>query len=212
MALKYWEEIEDISEDMYFETEDRYYKVMFSDLSLLQMIISLGNKDIDINNIKSRSNNIFYSNCIYHNAVDYPVRINEKSKTCTCFGCGKNFSIITLVKDYYSIGYKDALDILYAYLYNDLDILNKKQLEVYKELVELYNKDENRLLKEKCLEENKQKTKCLENRIITYVEKYKDSPNLDERTSKRLSCDKKHVKKIIQKLNINNSDNELPFK
>ena len=96
MALKYWEEIEDISEDMYFETEDRYYKVMFSDLSLLQMIISLGNKDIDINNIKSRSNNIFYSNCIYHNAVDYPVRINEKSKTCTCFGCGKNFSIITL--------------------------------------------------------------------------------------------------------------------
>ena len=228
MGLSYWEETEDINYDVYCsEIKERYYKVILSDLSLLQTYISLGKNNtndsykyndsnclysIGSDHFKARMNNIFYSKCLYHNAGDYPVRINEKSKTCTCFGCGKDFSIITLVKDYFLIGYKDALDILYAYLYNDLDVLNKKQLEVYKEFVELYNKDENKLLKEKYLEESRQKTENFEIRITRYIDNHINFSNLEERASRRLSCKRERVKKYIPESYIPIYEKELPFK
>lgn len=186
------DEIDDIAYSMEKEIQERYFKVMDSDLSVLQMYISLYKN----NTIKPRINNIFYCDCPYHNADDLPVRINEDSKICICHGCGTDFSIIKLVKDGLNISYKDALDILYAYSAGDLDILNKKQLEEYKKLFKMYNLEENKSLRDKYLNESKEKKEYLENRIKNYIEKH-DSNDID-RISKRLCCHRKYIKKYIK--------------
>lgn len=168
------------------ELYDKYLDVLMSDLSILKIWISLFGEDATI---KTRSNNTFYSDCFMHRAHDIPVCIKEQEKRFFCYGCGRGGTIITLVSEYFNIWHECALNILYSYINDDLDSLNKEQLEIVKTIFKNYNSP----LADKYFEESKKKENLLNSRIDNYIEYYGTSSDTIKKMTKRLCCSRKYI-------------------
>lgn len=134
----------------YDEVYNKYIDTLMSDLSILKIWISLLGEDTTI---KTRPNNTFYCDCFIHHAHDIPVCIKEQEKGFFCYGCGRGGTIITFVSEYFNIGIENALNILYSYINDDLDSLNKEQLEIVKNIFKNYNSP----LADKYFEESKKR-------------------------------------------------------
>lgn len=172
------------------ETNTKYYKILESDLSILGIWISLFGKDIMI---KTRSNNIFYSDCPMHNAEDIPVCINENKKAFFCYGCGKGGTLVALISIFFKITREDAVNILYAYINDDLELLNKQQLDIIKKIFKNYTSS----ALNKYFEESKLKSALLNTRIKNYIQKYGDSNETRNKMVKRLCCSKIYISSIL---------------
>lgn len=182
--------------DWFYDDQDleKYYQVLDSDLSILKVWKSLFDKSI----IHPRAGNIFYCDCPFHRATDLPVCINEELKAFFCYGCGTGGTIITLIAEYLKIDIEDALKILYSYIINDIDSLNKKELEILQKIFNNYNSEKVDIY----FEQSKQKTDHLNSRIDKYIEQNGYSNEIVKKITKRLCCSKRYVmdrnKKHIQ--------------
>lgn len=145
--------------------------------------------DINIHKNTKRKLNIFYGDCCFHYAKDIPVCINDNNKGFFCYGCGRGGTIITLIEDYFNIGMEHTVNILYAYINNDLKSLHKDELEVIKKIFKNYDS----ILVDKYLEESKKKTNYLNDRIYRYIERFGDSPDIVKKMTKRLYCSRNYV-------------------
>lgn len=181
-----------LDERDYIWDYDDFYKldcILNSDLSILRIWISLRGEDTII---KTRPDKIFYSDCCFHKAQDIPVCINENKKAFFCYGCGRGGTIVTLVTNYFRIGnISKAINILYAYVNNELSSLDKNELEILKKIFKNYNSP----IVEKYLEESKEKTILLNDRINRYIENFGDSPDTIKKMTRRLCCSKNYIMK-----------------
>ncbi|MDD3453175.1 MAG: CHC2 zinc finger domain-containing protein [Bacilli bacterium] len=182
------------------QSEEKYDRIMNSNISILKIWISLFGEDIII---KPRANNIFYSKCQFHNNNDISVCIDENKKAFFCYGCNYGGTIVKLIGCVYSIYNDDVVDILYAYINDDINTLTKKQLEITKEIFKNYNSS----LSDKYFEQSREKTKILNETIQNYLEIYGDSNDTRKKLVKRLCCHRKHLPKKHEFIN----SEELPF-
>lgn len=185
MGVQYsiWDELDYFYEKEYIEKQDC---IMVSDLSILRIWLSLLGEDIIV---KPRANNIFYSECCFHNTDDIPVCIDDNKKGFYCYGCGSGGTIITLIANYFNIEREDVVNILYAYINNNLNSLDKDGLEIIKKIFENYDS----VLVDKYLEESRQKTSCLNDRISRYIDKFGDSQEIINKMTKRLCCSRDYI-------------------
>lgn len=176
---------------------NKYNEILKSNVSIIRTWISIYNTDR--NRINSRIGNKFYSKCMFHNhnTFDTPVCIDENRKGFYCYGCRRGGTIVTLVYEIfnhaYDISIEDSIEIVHAFITNNIDGLSKEQLEILKLAFEHYNSPE----ADKYIEESKQKTEKFDQRIKNYIEK--NNSNLDdvEYISKRLCCSKNYVKRFM---------------
>lgn len=131
---------------------------------------------IDIK-IKSRINNNFYCKCFFHNNSDFSLRIIEDKKIYCCYGCLEGGSIVSLVSNLYGISMDESIELLYRYISNELDLLNKNQLDILKELFKYYDF----FFTEQILEDSQKRTEKLDERIIRYINNKKCQQNSEVR-------------------------------
>lgn len=175
------------------ELYDKYLNILMSDLSILKIWISLlGENTI----IKTRSNNTFYSDCFMHRASDIPVCIKEQEKSFFCYGCGWGGTIVTLVSKYFNIEIENTVNILYSYINNDLDSLDKEQLEIVKTIFKNYDSP----FADKYFNYSKKKSIILNSRIDNYIENYGYSADIVKKMTKRLCCSRKYIENRISEL------------
>lgn len=166
---------------------EKYYQVLDSDLSILKIWISLfDNNDLLIH---PRAGNVFYCDCPFHKAEDLPVCIKEELKAFFCYGCGRGGTIVTLIAEHFNIHLEDALKILYSYITNDIDSLDKDELEVLQKIFNNYNSEKADIY----FEQSKRKTDYLNERIDRYIEQNGYSNESVKRITKRLCCSKHYV-------------------
>jgi len=185
----YYEYLDELT--YFYEKEyiKKHVEIMESNLSILRVWLSLfGEKYI----IKPRANNIYYAKCPHHNADDIPVCINNNINAYFCYGCGSGGGIISLISRHFWISMEEATDIVYAFIKNDTNSLDKDELKILKEVFENYNSN----LIDKYLKESETKTKKLNKRIDKYVKEHKNKFDI-ENISKRLCCSKKYIKDYI---------------
>lgn len=174
----------------YDETEEKYEKIINSDLSILRMWVSLIDNDNLV--IKPRAGNIFYSNlCPSHKASDFPVCIDEKLKGFLCYGCGRGGSFITLISEYFNIGIRHTLNILYAYINNEIESLNEEELQILERIFSNYDSDKT----EEYFSISSEKTAYLNQRIDRYIEQNGYSPDNVKKMKKRLCCTPSYIRK-----------------
>lgn len=86
---------------------------------------------------------------------------------------------------------------LYLYINDDLDSLNKEQLEIVKTIFKNYNSP----LVDKYFEESKKKSELLNSRIDNYIENYGTSSDIVKKMTKRLCCSRKYIENRITNRN-----------
>lgn len=201
-------EYDDLDNIRFIENSDKYvdyfYKIMDSNLSILRMYISICESRKINEKIKARINNNFYCDCLFHRNGDLPFRIAENKKAYACYGCGYSGTIVSFISKVYSISDEESIELLYGYITNEINGLNKNQLDIIKEVFQYYNSP----LVEELFKESQRKTKLLEERIKRYIEDKNCYLGDEEKISNRLCCSKKYVKKFIPK---KISSNDLPF-
>ena len=202
-----------------FYKEDSLSKleeIMSSDLSILGLWICLAGDNIKI---KPRANNIYYSDCVFHNADDLPVLISEKDKVFFCYGCGKGGTILTLAKEYLGLGYEtryalqdesdseshyvafsydysdEVVNIFYAFIKNNISFLNEEEKRYYDILFNNYNLDKVNYYKEI----SRLKTEQMNQRIDNYCNSHAYFDGLEKKMSKRLCYSKKYITEYLKK-------------
>lgn len=177
----------------------KYNEILNSDLSILGLWISIFGNDIVI---KPRANNIYYADCGFHNADDFPVLIGEKEKAFYCYGCGFGGSFLKLASDYLNLDYDyfndynysdEIVKVFYAFIKKDISFLNKQELEWFERLFKNYNLD----LVKHYYEISKSKTEKINNRIFNYYISHEHTDDLEVKMSKRLCCSKKYIKQYL---------------
>lgn len=181
------------------ELEDKYDEILESNISILRTWISLSKIEttlstkVDLSRIYPRINNHFYTKCMFHYPIDTPVCIDENRKAFFCYGCCTNGTIVGLIEKFFNISTDDSVEIIHAFINNNIDGLTKDNLEILKTAFKYYNSEE----ADKLLEESKRKTEVLDNRIKNYIEKNNSNSDDIKHISKRLCCSKQYVKKFI---------------
>lgn len=181
------------------ETTKKYYEIQKSNISILRSWISMSkietwvSRKTDVSTIIPKIGNRFYSKCIFHPAVDLPVCIDENRKSFCCYGCCIGGTVVTLVKSRFNLSMEDAVEIVHAFITNNVDSLSKEKLEILKLAFEHYDSPES----DKYIEESKKKTEKFDQRIKKYIEKNNSTLDDVEYISKRLCCSKNYVKKFI---------------
>lgn len=170
------------------EKYDKYDKIIDSNLSLLRIWISL--LDNDNFTMKIRSNNIFYCDCPFHKAEDLPICINEKLKAFFCYGCGKGGTIVTLISEYFNIQQEAVINILYAYINNNINSLEKSEITILNEIFSNYNSKK----VDRYIAESESKTIYLNNRIDRYIGQNGFTDGSIKKMSKRLCCSENYIK------------------
>lgn len=203
-------EYDDLDDIRLFENSDKYYnyfyEIMNSNLSILRMYISICESNQINKKIKARVNNNFYCDCIFHNATDLPLRIAEDLKAYACYGCGCSGTIVTLISKIYNIPKEESIELLHGYINNETNGLNKRQLNILKQIFQYYDSP----TVEKLFEESQKKTELLNKRIKKYIKDKDCYLGDEEKIANRLCCSKKYVKKFIP--NTKKLDNdESPF-
>ncbi len=182
MGVQYsvWDEKDYLYDEEIFK---KYYNIIYhSDLSILRTWISLFDSFEFM--MKVRTGNVFYCDCPFHNAKDLPVCINENSKGFCCYGCGRSGTTITLISEHFHIQMDHTINILYAYIQNDLKILNRIFSNYNSKKADMY------------FSLSTEKTACLNNRINRYITQNGISADNIRKMSKRLCCSKEYIKKV----------------
>jgi succinate dehydrogenase flavin-adding protein (antitoxin of CptAB toxin-antitoxin module) len=76
----------------------------------------------------------------------------------------------------------------------DIRELSEEEKCYYDKIFRYYDSD----IIDKYFEESKQKTDKLEHRIVSYVKKYGNTPDVRKRMAKRLSCVRSHINNVIK--------------
>lgn len=177
------------------KTIDKYEKIMHSDLSLLRTYISIcKSNNIDIM-IKPRVDNNIYCKCIMHCDDNCRLRIVEDIKAFCCYECGQAGTIVTFISKLYGLEMDESIDLLYSYISNDIDMLNKKQLDMLKEIFQYYDLP----IAEKALEDSKKKSEELNERIKRYINNNKCDSDSAIKIANRLCCSEKYVNRFLPK-------------
>ena len=165
-------------------------EIMNSNISFLRILISILGEDTIV---EVRPNKIFYLNCVFHKTEDMPLYIDDNNKVFYCYSCGESGTIISFLYKYYGIYPKEAINILYAYLNDDLSELNIDELNIFRDIFKNYKSK----VVTNYLGKSTYKTNYLNNRIDNYLEKYEDKIYDLDKISKRLSCSKQLIKERI---------------
>ena len=175
--------------------QEKYGAIMESDLSISRMWLALYGFT---KGFKAAPGNKFYAMCFEHNSgKDKSVRIVEERKTFVCYGCYCGGTIVDLVSLSLGIDKEDVIDILYAYIQNDMNLLNTKEKEKAIPLIQRYNSSLVELAATMCLEKSAEKTEKLNSRILASAKHYGRSKEDLELIAKRVSCSERYVKKLI---------------
>ena len=167
-------------------------EIINSDISFLRILVSILGEDTAV---EVRPNKIFYLNCLFHNTDDMPLYIDDNNKVFYCYSCGESGTIISFIYKYYGIYPKSAINILYAYLNDNLDELDNDELNVFKDIFKNYKSK----VVTNYLGKSTYKTNHLNERIDNYLDNYKEPIYDLDKISRRLSCSKQIVKERIYK-------------
>ncbi|MDE6292657.1 MAG: hypothetical protein K2L98_03135, partial [Bacilli bacterium] len=116
------------------EIQKKYYAIRSNpDLSFVRIWGSLFDSDDFV--LKARANNIYYCSCPFHNAKDYPVCIDENQKGFYYYGCGRGGTIISAIAEHFDIDRDEAVNILYAYMTNNVSSLSQEELAILNKII-----------------------------------------------------------------------------
>ena len=184
------DENDDYTDYIRYEYDEKRDRILRSNISILRIWVSIMLSNNEKLKIKPRANDIYYSNCCFHNATDLPLCIDEKQKAFFCYGCGNGGTIFTLLsKYYYHLDGVSVIRVLDAFVEEDTSKLNQDEKECFNEIFKYYNSD----IADYYIEISRQKTTYLENRIYNYLKKYGNTNETKKKLTRKLCCTRKHV-------------------
>lgn len=190
-----YDERDNYSDFIKYDCEEMIEEILHSDISILRIWISIMLSNNQELKIKPRANNIYYSDCCFHNAGDLPVCIDEGKKAFYCYGCGYGGTIISLIHKYSSnLDRVSVLRVLTSFIDKDTTNLNKVETEYYDEIFKYYNSE----IADYYFEISRQKTMYLENRIHNYLKMHRDNPETRSKATRRLCCTRMHIARTFK--------------
>ena len=187
--------LKEYSDFIKYDCGEMIEEILHSDISILRIWISIMLSNNQELKIKPRANNIYYSDCCFHNAGDLPVCIDEGKKAFYCYGCGYGGTIISLIHKYSSnLDRVSVLRVLTAFIEKDTTNLNKVETEYYDEIFKYYNSE----IADYYFEISRQKTMYLENRIHNYLKMHRDNPETRSKATRRLCCTRMHIARTFK--------------